>query len=282
MPKSRLPHLDETGIPLKAYDNGAFLHSPDGRTLRVISEMHEPYARFKRYGIRDTIVFYGSARILDPKDAKIKLQTLQKEAKNQSTPSASLRRKLQWAQSDLDMSVYYRDAMKLAEMMTRWSSKLDGGKRFIVCSGGGPGIMEAANRGAKKAGGPTIGLNISLPFEQIPNPYISPELNFEFHYFFMRKFWFAYLAKALVVFPGGYGTLDELFELLTLVQTKKIEKPLAILIYGKTYWDEIVDFEAMAKHHMISPEDLKLFAYADKPEEAFEYLKEKLERYYLK
>ena len=282
MPKSRLPHLDETGVPLKAYDNGSFLHSPDGRTLRVISEMHEPYARFKKYGIRDTIVFYGSARILDPKDAKRKLLVLQKEANNQLKPSVSLRRQIERVQSDLEMSAYYRDAMKLAEMLTRWSSKLDGGKRFIVCSGGGPGIMEAANRGAKKAGGPTIGLNISLPFEQIPNPYISPELNFEFHYFFMRKFWFAYLAKALVVSPGGYGTLDELFELLTLVQTKKIEKPLAILIYGKKYWDEIIDFEAMAKHHMISPEDLQLFSYADKPEEAFEYLREKLERYYLK
>ncbi|HNJ71628.1 MAG TPA: LOG family protein, partial [bacterium] len=205
MPKSRLPHLDETGVPLKAYDNGSFLHSPDGRTLRVISEMHEPYARFKKYGIRDTIVFYGSARILDPKDAKRKLLVLQKEANNQLKPSVSLRRQIERVQSDLEMSAYYRDAMKLAEMLTRWSSKLDGGKRFIVCSGGGPGIMEAANRGAKKAGGPTIGLNISLPFEQIPNPYISPELNFEFHYFFMRKFWFAYLAKALVVFPGGYG-----------------------------------------------------------------------------
>ncbi|HNO11950.1 MAG TPA: TIGR00730 family Rossman fold protein [bacterium] len=228
------------------------------------------------------MVFYGSARILDPKDAKRKLLVLQKEANNQLKPSVSLRRQIERVQSDLEMSAYYRDAMKLAEMLTRWSSKLDGGKRFIVCSGGGPGIMEAANRGAKKAGGPTIGLNISLPFEQIPNPYISPELNFEFHYFFMRKFWFAYLAKALVVFPGGYGTLDELFELLTLVQTKKIEKPLAILIYGKKYWDEIIDFEAMAKHHMISPEDLQLFSYADKPEEAFEYLREKLERYYLK
>jgi uncharacterized protein (TIGR00730 family) len=167
-------------------------------------------------------------------------------------------------------------------MVSRWAMTLPGRRhRYVVTSGGGPGIMEAANRGAYEAGAKTIGLNIKLPFEQMPNPYITPDLNFEFHYFFMRKFWFAYLAKALVVFPGGFGTMDELFEILTLVQTRKLEKKIPILLYGTSYWNEVVNFEAMVKYGTIGADDIHLFDRADDPATAFDILKDKLTKYYL-
>ena len=180
------------------------------------------------------------------------------------------------------MSKYYEDTVELAEMLTKWSISLKKGNKFVICSGGGPGIMEAANRGAHKAKGLSIGLNISLPFEQYPNPYMTSELNFEFHYFFMRKFWFAYLAKALVIMPGGFGTLDELMEVLTLVQTNKLKKKMAIVVYGKEFWDKIINFEAFAKYNVIAKEDLKLFKFVNTPQEAFEYLKKSLKKHYVK
>ncbi|MBI4873052.1 MAG: TIGR00730 family Rossman fold protein [Acidobacteria bacterium] len=231
-----------------AYKNDAFLDSSDARILRILSEYLEPLAHFRREKIHDTVVFFGSARI------------------REQGP----------------MSEYYAAARRLAGLLTEWSDSIqNSARRFVVTGGGGPGIMEAANRGAKEAGGQTIGLNIGLPFEQWPNPYITPELSFEFHYFFMRKFWFAYLAKALVVFPGGFGTFDELFELLTLAQTRKLEKKIVIVLYGRKFWNEVVNFEALVRHGVISPEDLGLFHFADEPEAALDILKDGLTKYYL-
>jgi uncharacterized protein (TIGR00730 family) len=230
-----------------AYLNEPFLNSPDARAIRIIAEFLEPLAHFRREKIRDTVVFFGSARITE-----------------EGGP----------------LSDYYQDARKLASMLTSWAEQFTNSThRFVVCSGGGPGIMEAANRGAAEAGGKTVGLNIGLPFEQFPNPYITPELSFEFHYFFMRKFWFAYLAKALVVFPGGFGTMDELMELLTLTQTQKLAKKMTILLYGSKYWKEVINFEALVRYGTISPEDLNLFEYADDPQTAFEILKRDLEKW---
>ena len=237
------PHGDRRPV---AYLNEKFLKSPDARALRILSEFLEPLAHFRREKIRDTVVFFGSARIRE----------------------------------EGPLSEYYQAARELSRMLTQWAEQFaNSHHRFVVCSGGGPGIMEAANRGASEAGGKTVGLNIGLPFEQFPNPYITPELSFEFHYFFMRKFWFAYLAKALVVFPGGFGTLDEMMELLTLVQTQKLAKKMTIVVYGTEYWNEVINFKALVKHGMISPEDLNLFQYADDPAAAFELLKPVLSEY---
>jgi hypothetical protein len=231
-----------------AYENSEFLESWNGRGLRILSEYLEPLDRFSRAKIRDTIVFFGSARI------------------EETGP----------------MAQYYHDARELAGLITQWSDALEPPtRRFVVCTGGGPGIMEAANRGAEDAGGKSIGLNIALPFEQSPNPHISPELNFHFHYFFMRKFWFAYLAKALVVFPGGFGTLDELSELLTLTQTQKLEKRMMIMLYGSKFWKEVLNFDALVRYGMISQQDLGLFHYADEPGEALTMLKTFLGENYL-
>jgi uncharacterized protein (TIGR00730 family) len=232
-----------------AYLSDAFLNSPDARAIRILAEFLEPLAHFRREKVRDTVVFFGSARLRE---------------------------------GDGPLSRYYDEARQLARMLTEWADQFTNSTyRFVVCSGGGPGIMEAANRGAADANGKTVGLNIGLPFEQFPNPYITPELSFEFHYFFMRKFWFAYLSKALVVFPGGYGTLDELMELLTLTQTQKLAKKVTIILYGSQYWKEIINFEALVKYDMISPEDLNLFQYADDPQTAFEILKAGLMTYAL-
>lgn len=232
-----------------AYLNAGFLESPDARAIRILSEYLEPLAHFRDERIQDTIVFFGSARLKE----------------------------------EGPMGVYYNDARTLSRMLTEWSATIENpARRFVVCSGGGPGIMEAANRGGSDAGGTTIGLNIGLPFEQRPNPYITPELSFEFHYFFMRKFWFAYLAKALVVFPGGFGTMDEMFELLTLAQTRKIESKITIVLYGSKFWKEVINFDALVKHGMISEEDLYLFHYADDPATALEFLKENLTEHYLR
>ena len=236
------------GGPELAYKNLEFLESRDGRALRIMSEFLQPQSHLRRERIHDTIVFFGSARAED------------------NGPTGR----------------YYREARQLARMLTQWSEGLkDSNRRFVICTGGGPGIMEAANRGAHDAGGKTVGLNIGLPFEQYPNPYITPELCLEFRYFFMRKFWFAYLAKALVVFPGGFGTLDELFELLTLVQTRKLEKKIVIVLYGKPFWEEVINFDALVRHGMISAEDLGLFEWADDPRTAFDILKDGLRKHYL-
>jgi len=224
-----------------AYLNEGFLNSVDARAIRILAEFLEPLSHFRRQQIRDTVVFFGSARIQEGQGP---------------------------------LARYYDEARELAKILTQWSGQfVNGTRRFVVCSGGGPGIMEAANRGASDAGGKTVGLNIGLPFEQFPNPYITPELSFEFHYFFMRKFWFAYLAKALVVFPGGFGTMDELMEVLTLTQTRKLAKKMSIILYGTAYWKQIINFDALVKYDMISPEDLKLFQFADDPQTAFELLK---------
>ncbi len=267
---------------LKAYENPAFLNSPSARHIRVLCELVEPDVRFRQNHIRDTIVFFGSARFLDRDRAEHQLKMIEDRLSKEKTASHLLTKEHELAQRDLHMSRYYEDAVKLSEKLTRWSLSMpDSHYRFIVCSGGGPGIMEAANRGAKQAGGPSIGLNISLPFEQTPNPYQTRDISFAFHYFFIRKFWFFYLAKALVIFPGGFGTMDELFEVLTLVQTRKSKKYMPIVIFGTEYWNEIVDFKAMVKWGTIDQEDYELFRFFDDVDAAFEYLKDELTRNYL-
>src|SRR4051795_8187130 len=266
-----------------AYFNPEFLNSPDGRILRILSEYQEPLSRFRREKIQDTVVFFGSARFASLPDAQNALTILEKPgsakpASPHQQPGAkdgdALQAALKRAHAAVEMARYYEEARRLAAMLTEWTLTLPGKRhRFVVTSGGGPGIMEAANRGAHEAGGKTIGLNIRLPFEQYPNPYITPELNFEFHYFFMRKLWFAYLAKALVVFPGGFGTLDEMFEILTLTQTQKLAKKITVVVYGSDYWKKIFNLPALVDTGAISPKDIELFQYADTPEQAFEILR---------
>jgi len=252
-----------------AYENEEFLNTPDARTLRVLAEYLEPQSRLRRQNVQDTIVFFGSARIPSSEAASSALAL----ADDETRPAA---------ERALELSRYYEDARELAHRLTSWSQSLPSRRRrFVITSGGGPGIMQAANLGAHEGGGPTVGFNIRLPFEQVPNPYITRELNFEFHYFFMRKFWFAYLAKALVAFPGGFGTLDELMEILTLVQTQKLSKRIVILLYGRSYWEEIVNLKALAEWGMISPSDLNLFYFADSPQEAFDLLTTQLDQIYL-
>ena len=260
----------------KAYNNSKFLTSPAARTIRIVSEFLEPMDRFRREGVRDTIVVFGSARTLPKKTAQKNLKAIQSKLLKTKRLTNPDKIKLHAALADVEMSSYYEDAVTLTSKLTRWVRHQDGKRRFVVCSGGGPGIMEAANKGAILAGGKSIGLNISLPMEQGSNPYISKNLGFEFHYFFMRKFWFVYLAKAMIMFPGGFGTLDELMEVMTLLQTKKVTKPLPIVLYGSAYWNKILNFDAMVRFRTISKKDLKLFRFANTPEEAFQYLKSKL------
>ena len=254
----------------KAYNNIDFLNSPDARVLRMLAEFLEPMRRFRKEKIRDTIVFFGSARVQSKAETTKALHAIESEPRKGRGSDPSREQRLADAKVDLKMSRYYEDAVELARLLTLWSSKIDHQRRFVICSGGGPGIMEAANRGAALAKGKTIGLNISLPFEQYPNPYIPPELNFEFHYFFMRKFWFVYLAKALVMFPGGFGTLDELMEVLTLMQTSKVKKKMSVVLYGREYWEEVLNFKAMVAHRVIGKEDLALFRFAETPDEAYQ------------
>jgi uncharacterized protein (TIGR00730 family) len=260
-----------------AYQNEPFLNSPDGRILRILSEYSEPLSRFRREQIQDTVVFFGSARFHSRSAAEKNLGELQRTGAG--SPNEA-QHKL--ALASVDMARYYEDARRMAHMLTKWSIQIPARRRrFVVTTGGGPGIMEAANLGAHEAGGKTIGLNISLPFEQSSNPYITPALNFEFHYFFMRKFWFAYLAKALVIFPGGFGTFDELFEILTLAQTQKLAKKILVVIYGSEYWNRLLNFQTMVDAGTISPQDLELFRMVDSPEEGFEFLREGLTKYHL-
>jgi uncharacterized protein (TIGR00730 family) len=269
---------------LLAYQNPAFLNSPDGRILRLLSEYSEPLSRFRREQIQDTVVFFGSARINSHDRASNRLTEVRDNVggNGAQVSAPQLASDMKRAEAAVDMARYYEDARRLARLLTEWSTHIPAKRhRFVVTTGGGPGIMEAANLGAHEAGGKTIGLNINLPFEQFPNPYITPSLNFEFHYFFMRKFWFAYLSKALVIFPGGFGTLDELFEILTLAQTEKLAKKIVVVIYGSEYWKKIINFEAMADAGVISPSDLELFKMCDSPEESFEFLKEGLTKYHL-
>jgi len=263
-----------------AYENEAFLNSPDGRILRMLSEYIEPISRFRREQIQDTVVFFGSARFHSRAAAKDKLAELEATSSQLSDPELERCRKN--ATAAVDMARYYEDARRLAFLLSKWSIQIPARRRrFVVTTGGGPGIMEAANLGAQEAGAKTIGLNIALPFEQMPNPHISPSLNFEFHYFFMRKFWFAYLSKALVIFPGGFGTMDELFEILTLAQTQKLAKKILVVIYGSDYWNRLLNFQTMVDAGTISPEDLELFKIVDSPEEGFEFLRDGLTKYHL-
>jgi uncharacterized protein (TIGR00730 family) len=258
-----------------AYLSQEFLESEEGRPMRILSEYLEPLRRFRQEKIQDTVVFFGSARVASLEGAERALGALTAAAAPDEAMVAQARRAQEWAR-------YYEDARTLARLLTTWSRMLESPfHRFVVCSGGGPGIMEAANRGAREAGGKTIGLNIRLPFEQGANPYISENLHFEFHYFFMRKFWFAYLAKALVVFPGGFGTLDELFEILTLVQTDKLSKKICVVLYGREYWDQILAFKPMAEWGAIAERDMALLHYADTPTDAFEHLRAHLTEHHI-
>jgi uncharacterized protein (TIGR00730 family) len=264
----------------KAYLNLEFLNSPSARPIRLLAELLEPQRQLRREGVKDTIVFFGSARFQSKLQCSKLLKNLTVKLRKSRTKHGSIQQLIEEVKADYQMSKYYEDAVQLSKMITQWAQTLQQPFRFVVCSGGGPGIMEAANKGAVLAKGRSIGFNVSLPFEQVANPYITPELNFEFHYFFMRKFWFVYLAKAFVMFPGGFGTMDELMEVLTLVQTQKLKKKVTILLYGKDFWSEILNFNALVKHKVISPEDLKLFRIVDTPKEAFTHLVKELRSNY--
>ncbi len=253
----------------KAYKNFDFLDSRDARPLRILAEYIEPETRFKNYHVKDTIVFFGSARILSGEAATAELEAA--KAGNGDLKKAETRFK---------MSRYYEDARKLAGLLTNWSKNLQGSdRRFVICTGGGPGIMEAANRGASEAKGLNIGLTISIPIAEFMNPYVTRELGFEFHYFFMRKFWFAYLAKAVVAMPGGFGTLDELFEFLTLIQTLKMKKRLPIVLFGTEFWNEVLNFKTLEHYELISPENVELLFHTDSVDEAFEFITRELTEY---
>jgi uncharacterized protein (TIGR00730 family) len=263
--------------PLSFYDED-FLESTEARPVRLLSEYLDPLRRFKKHNIQDTVVFFGSARTPSRTNAERELKRISKGPTGTAEYKAALKR----SRKALEWSQYYEDARELASALTEWSLSLDEQRhRFVVCSGGGPGIMEAANRGAKEAGGKSVGLNIKLPHEQAPNRYITPELSFHFHYFFMRKFWFAYLAKALVIFPGGFGTIDEMFEILTLAQTKKLSKKLLVILYGSEYWDQVFRLEPLAEWGAINEEDLKLLCRVDSVPEAFEGLKAHLIKHHM-
>ncbi len=266
----------------KSYKNEDFLNSPDARAIRILSEYYEPLQRFRRNQIQDTIVFFGSARLRSAEEStRLRDELLASVNRVEDhAPSKELLDRLRKAEQSVEMSRYYEDAVELARQLSAWSVSLKS-KRFVICSGGGPGIMEAANKGAQLAGAQSVGLNISLPFEQDSNPYIPPDLNIEFHYFFMRKFWFVYPAKALVAFPGGFGTMDELMEVLTLVQTQKLRKTLYIVLYGSDFWKKIINFPALAEMGLISEEDLELFHFSDTPDDACAWLQAQITDGYL-
>ncbi|BAU47603.1 lysine decarboxylase [Sulfurifustis variabilis] len=263
------PSIERRRNAVKAYENEGFLNSRDARALRILAEYLEPNSRFAHYRVDDTIVFMGSARFISREDAE--REVAEAEAGRGDSARAKQR---------LAMSVYYEAARELAHRLTDWSKQLnDEDRRFVVCTGGGPGIMEAANRGASEARGMNVGLTISIPVEEFDNRYVTRELSFHFHYFFMRKFWFAYLAKAVIVFPGGFGTLDELFEVLTLLQTRKIRKHLPVVLFGTGYWNEVINFDALVRSGTINAEDLDLFFRTDSVDEAYEYVVNQLSKY---
>ena len=252
--------------PVKSYANEAFLNSKDARALRILAEYLEPRSRFERYGVEDTIVFMGSARTLSRNAAEEALRKAERDGGDAAAARAAL-----------EMSAYYEAARELAKRLTVWSKSLDPKvRRFVVCTGGGPGIMEAASRGAAEARGMNVGLTISLPNEQFDNDYLTRELSVHFHYFFMRKFWFCYLAKAVIVFPGGFGTLDELFELLTLVQTRKMKKPLPMVLFGTAFWREVLNMEALVARGTIDARDLELVHRTDSVDDAYDWIVKQL------
>ncbi len=256
---------------LKAYLDQGFLNSTSARSLRILAEYLEPQSRFERYQVDDTIVFMGSARIVSREQAQDELSSAQNGEGD-----------LAQAQRRLELSRYYEAARKLSRRLTEWSKQLnDAEHRFVVCTGGGPGIMEAANRGASEARGVNVGLTISIPVDEFDNRYVTRELSCHFHYFFMRKFWFAYLAKAVIVFPGGFGTLDELFEILTLLQTHKIRKHLPVILFGTRYWKQVIDFDALIRHGMIDSEDVAIFHQTDSVEDAFQFVTNSLTEFAL-
>ncbi|MGH9791361.1 MAG: TIGR00730 family Rossman fold protein [Candidatus Acidiferrales bacterium] len=262
---------------LLAYRNAEFMDSKPARVLRMMAEYFDPLVRLRKQGVHDTIVIFGSARIDSREQA---LRKLRRATEARGTKDKPMR--VRAARHGLAMSRYYEEARELGKRITEWSMTFgEMPRRFVVCSGGGPGIMEAANRGAKEAGGKSVGLGIQLPSEQFPNPYISPELNFHFHYFFMRKLWFAQLAKALVVFPGGFGTMDELWEMLTLVQTGKMTRKNMILIYGRKYWNSVINWRTMVRVGTISQSDYDLLQFADSVDEAFDKVRTQMERYHM-
>jgi uncharacterized protein (TIGR00730 family) len=266
--------------PPKAYEDSDFLYSSDGRSIRILTEFLQPRSKFRKHKIMDTIVFFGSARLVSKRDA-LKEYNKIKSLNPKSTENFT--GKLREAQRLVNMSRYYEDAVELSHRLTEWSMNLETmANRFIICTGGGPGIMEAANKGAKKAGGYSIGLNISIPYEQYINKYVTPDLSFEFHYFFMRKFWFAYLSKAFVIFPGGFGTMDELFEVVTLIQTAKMKKKLALVIYDKNYWNNIINFDGLVEQGMISKSDVNLFSMCSNVDDAYNIIIKHLNKYYKK
>jgi uncharacterized protein (TIGR00730 family) len=263
-----------------AYRDPKFMESLGARPLRILAEYLDPLARLRREKVADTIVMFGSARIHSPERAEDELKQLRLRAKGRRT--AEWNDKIRVAKSHVGMSRYYEEARELSRRITSWSMTLGmHPKRFVICSGGGPGIMEAANRGAADAGGSSIGLSIQLPHEQRPNPYISEDLNFCFHYFFMRKLWFAQMAKALIVFPGGFGTMDELWEMLTLLQTNKLSSHHLILIYGRKYWDKVLNWRHMVRTGMISEREYKLLEFADDVDDAFEHVRKEMEEHHL-
>ncbi len=262
----------------KAYENLDFLNSSDARILRILSEFLQPQTKFRKHKIIDTIVFFGSARLKSKREAMAEYNKFKTINPSTTRLAESLRK----AQHMVNMSKYYEDAVSLSRRLTEWSMGLATfANRFIVCTGGGPGIMEAANKGAKLAGGYSVGLNISIPFEQFVNKYVSPELRFEFHYFFMRKFWFAYLAKCLVVFPGGFGTMDEFFEIMTLLQTGKIKKKMQVIVYDEKYWKNVINFDGLVTNELINSNDLKLFSFCNSVDEAFEAITKYFKKHYL-
>ncbi len=268
------------GKVVKAYNDTEFLNSPDARNIRVLCEFTEPRSRLRKSKVDNTVVFFGSARTRPRADAEKDLNECKKRLE-QSPHDSEIQKLFQKLQNEWIGSQYYEDAMHLSEKLTQWFKTLKGRINFVICSGGGPGIMEAANRGAFNVQGESMALNISLPFEQVPNIYQTRELAFEFHYFFIRKFWFVYLAKAVVIFPGGFGTLDEMFELLTLIQTQKLRKHIPIVIYGSKFWKEIINLDALLKWNMISPDDLTLFRFCDDVDSTFDFLKEQISKHYL-
>jgi uncharacterized protein (TIGR00730 family) len=283
MPDGKRPKPQHA--PKAPHEDPKFMNSTPARPIRILAEYIQPLAGLKQEGIGDTIVMFGSARIESHEAALAHLNRLKKTVTGKMTPGRVKHHRvlLREARSAVEMSRYYEQARQLSHKITSWAMTLGTRpRRFVICSGGGPGIMEAANRGAYEAGGKSVGLSIELPHEQFSNPYISPELSFNFHYFFMRKLWFAQIAKALIVFPGGFGTLDELWEMMTLAQTHKMPKHTLILIYGRKYWNQVLNLKAMVRWGTISQADFDNLQYADSVDEAFEKVRTGLEKYHMK